>query len=234
MCASAAAPFGMTVPGAICGSGGGLGYSLRERVCKSEVPGAPWRDGGRGECDTRAGSLSPVVALRLCSAERSVVEGCTSSGGKVGCDTRVATPSVCALGLRSDECSGIVERRASSRPGLNASPRKRCCGRGFECDAGARLPRHVAAASPQRLSSRMGGVLTVKLVLTHSPRWKPKAMGYDRLWGLGGTGGPKSVFSWTDMGYCRLWLITGMGYDRFNCSGSEPMRGSPAGDSRWH
>ena len=50
---------------------------------------------------------------------------------------------------------------------------------------------------------------TVDSVITHTPRWIEKPMGYDRV--MGCVEGTESILPSKGMGYDRLWVTRGMG-----------------------
>jgi hypothetical protein len=60
---------------------------------------------------------------------------------------------------------------------------------------------------------------TVEPALTHTPRWTAQAMGYKRSWVITGQFWCESRFWWrpNPMDYGGVWVMTGMGYDRFDC-----------------
>jgi len=73
-------------------------------------------------------------------------------------------------------------------------------------------------------------MITVEPLISHTPRWIARAMGYERLWVLRGQLGSKFQFGsglnlWGMEGY-GLWVMGGMGYESFDCTSNNDYIGS--------
>jgi hypothetical protein len=72
---------------------------------------------------------------------------------------------------------------------------------------------YTSSLIPSMRVNIFAGPNTVETLLTHTPRWKAKAMGYERLWVIRCSLG--EILDLVDIRRYALWVS--MGYQSFDC-----------------